>query len=246
MKKNLILALFLSVAYLGRAQQPTTRPADGRVNFLTSSDRFQYINPFDDRLINMRGTRFFFDSIYHPGELQTAKTLYTTELQYRFDQIERMVQVKLESGKELWLNEKDVVYFKMFLGDKEVLFIPAAVPNGRKLTLLQVIYKSPTMQLLRDSRKYIFRVKSDNIDGYSSENVYDDVRKDYRYFFNKGESLAFSEVKKIDAKSFAKVMPDKKIQIAKLFKAGQAKEGLSITKLAAILKELDVKEETTQ
>jgi hypothetical protein len=245
MKKNLILVLFLSITSLAMAQQPTTKPNDGRINFITSTDRFQYINPFDDRLINVKGTRFFFDSIYHPGELQTAKSLYTTELQYRFDQIERMVQVKLENGKELFLNEKDVIYLKMVIGDKEVYFIPASVPNGRKSTLLQVIYKSPTMQLLRDSRKYMFRVKSENIDGYSSEEVYDEVRKDYRYFFNKGENLAFSEVK-MDAKSFVKVMPEKKLQIIKLFKAGQTKEGLTITKLAAILKELDKKEEAAQ
>jgi hypothetical protein len=242
MKINLILAFICGTVYLALAQD---RPRDGRVNFLTSTDRFQYINPYDDRYINLRGTRYFFDSIYHPGELQTAKTLYTTELQYRFDQIERMVQVKTENGNELLLNEYDVVYLKMFIGDKVVYFIPAAVPNGRKSTLLQVIYKSPTMQLLRDSRKFIFRVKSDNIDGYSSEEVYDEVRKDYRYYFNKGETLAFTHVK-MDAKSFAKVMPDKKGQIAKLFKAGQAKDGLTITKLAAILKELDKKDEATQ
>ena len=245
MKKKLFLALLLSISYWAMAQQAAPRQNDGRVNFLTSQDRFQYVNPFDERLVNVRGTRFFFDSIYHSGELQTAKALYTTELQYRFDQIERMVQVKLDNGKELFLNENDVIYFKMLIGDKEVYFIPAAVPNGRKSTLLQVIYKSPTLQLLRDCRKYIFRVKSDNIDGYSSEEIYDEIRKDYRYFLNKGDNMVFTEVK-INAKSFAKVMPDKKGQIAKLFKAGQAKDGLTITKLAAILKELDKKDDVTQ
>jgi hypothetical protein len=246
MKKTTMLPLFLFATYLMVAQQPTTRQNDGRVNLLTSQDRFQFINPFDDRLINVRGTRFFFDSTYRSGELQTTKTLYTTELKYRFDQIERMVQVKLENGKELWLNEKDVVYFKLFIDDKVVDFVPALIPNGRKsMTLLQVIYKSPTMQLLRDSRKYIFRVKSDNIDGYSSEEVYDEVRKDYRYFFNQGESAVFTEVK-TDAKSFIKLMPTKRSQISKLFKAAQTKDGLNITKLSAILKELDKKEEVTQ
>jgi hypothetical protein len=246
MKKKMMFPLFLCVTYLMAAQQPTTRQNDGRVNLLTSQDRFQYINPFDDRLINMRGSRFFLDSTYRPGELQTTKTLYTTELQYRFDQIERTVQVKLENGKELWLNEKDVVYLKIFIDDKVVHFIPALVPNGRKsMTLLQVIYKSPTMQLLRDSRKYIFRVKSDNIDGYSSQEVYDEVRKDYRYFFNTGESAVFTEVK-TEAKSFIKLMPTKRSEIARLFKTAQTKGGLNITKLSDILKELDKKEQVTQ
>jgi hypothetical protein len=238
MKKILTTAFFFNVVGLLMAQVVAPKTNDGRVNLVTEGDRFQYINPFDNRTVAMQGTKYFLDSIYRPGELRTQKGLYTSELLYRFDQTERMVQVKTQSGKELYLNEYDVLDFKMFIGDRVVHFVPAAVPNGRKLTLLQVVYQSPTLQLLRDSRKYVLRVKSDNLDGYSSDIVFDEARKDYRYFMNVGTGIAFQEVK-ISPKSFVKMMPQKKSLITRLFKAGQAKEGLTLTKVAGIMKELD-------
>ena len=239
MKKFHIFLLFVFQAFMATAQQ--TPMSAGRINLLTNEDRFQYINPFDARTVQLVGERYFFDSIYVTGELQTNKNLYTTELLYRFDQIERTIQVKLENGKQLYINEKDVVYCKLFIGGQTVEFVPVSVPNGRKLTLLQVIYKSPTMQLYRDIRKYIYRVKSENIDGYSSENIYDEVRKDYRYYFRKGEKGVFKAIK-IDIKSFVAAIPEKRSQVVTLFKAGQ-KSGLNVTKLAQIMAELDKKAE---
>ena len=222
----------------------------GRINLITSNERFQYINPFDGRDIPVRGERFLNDSTFQDGELKTLNNLYTTELKYRFDQIERTIQVKMENGKLLYLFEKDIEYCKIFIDDKTLMFIPAAVANGRKLTLMQVIYKSPTIQLYRDVRKFVFRVKSANIDGYSSEEIYDDIRKDYRYYLRKGETNNFTEVK-IDVKSFVNVLPDKRSQITKSFKAAKANDGLSVTKLAQIMAEIDKpveekKEETTK
>lgn len=210
----------------------------GRINLITSNERFQYINPFDGRDVPVRGERYLNDSTFRSGELKTLNSLYTTELKYRFDQIERTIQIKMENGKLLYLFEKDIEYCKIFIDDKTLLFVPGAVPNGRKLTILQVIYKSPTLQLYRDIRKFIFRVKSANIDGYSSEEVYDEIRKDYRYYLRKGETNNFTEVK-IDVKSFVNVLPDKRSQIVKLFKAGKANDGLSVSKLAQIMAEID-------
>lgn len=219
----------------------------GRINLITSNERFQYINPFDGRDIPTRGERFLNDSTFRDGELKTLNNLYTTELKYRFDQLERTVQIKMENGKMLYLFEKDIEYCKIFIDDKVLMFVPAAVPNGRKLTLMQVIYKSPTIQLYRDVKKYVFRVKSANIDGYSSEEVYDDIRKDYRYFLRKGETNNFTEVK-IDVKSFVNVLPDKRTQITKSFKAAKANDGLSVSKLAQIMAEIDkpVEEKTEE
>jgi hypothetical protein len=238
MKNLLVFVLFITAISATTAQ---TRTPDGRVNFVSQNDRFQFINPFDEREVNTKGTRYFLDSMYRPGELKTTNQLYTTELLYRFDQIERTVQVRLPDGKEMLLKEQDVVYLKINFGDRSVMFVSAAVPNGYARTLVQVIYQSPTMQLLRDSRKYIFKVKSDNLDGYSSEIVYNDVRKDYRYFFNKGGSRPFKEIKP-DAKNFIKVMPERKALITRLFKTAEQKEGVTLTKLSNILKELDKKE----
>lgn len=232
-------------AFIAKAQQGAINA--GRINLITSNERFQYINPFDGRDIPTRGERFLNDSTFRDGELKTLNNLYTTELKYRFDQLERTIQVKMENGKMLYLFEKDIEYCKIFIDDKTLMFVPASVPNGRKLTLMQVIYKSPTIQLYRDVKKYVFRVKSANIDGYSSEEVYDDIRKDYRYFLRKGETNNFTEVK-IDTKSFVNVLPDKRTQIAKAFKAAKANDGLSVSKLAQIMAEVDkpVEEKTEE
>lgn len=224
------------LTFITMAQQ--TPINTGRINLITSNERFQYINPFDGRDVPIRGERFLNDSVFRPGELKTLNNLYTTELTYRFDQIERTIQIKMENSKQFYLFEKDIEYCKILIDNKTLMFIPTAVPNGRKLTLLQVIYKSPTLQLYRDIRKFVFRVKSDNIDGYSSEEVYDDIRKDYRYYLRKGETNNFTEVK-IDVKSFVNVLPDKRSQIVKLFKAGKANDGLSVSKLAQIMAEID-------
>ena len=239
MKKFYAIAFF-SINALNIGAQ--TKVADGNPNLSTSDERFRYINPYDGRDVPLVGERFFNDSTYRSGELQTSKKLYTTELKYRFDQIERTIQVKFENGKEMYLDEKNVLSCKLFIDGKTVLFEQGSIPNGRTYTLLQVIYKSPTMRLMRDLRKYIFRVKSENLDGYSSEKVYDDIRKDYRYYFNRIENSVLKEVK-VDPRSFIDVMPEKREVILKLFKAAKAKGELSVTKLAEIMKGLDVKEE---
>ncbi len=237
MKKICIFLLFFSQLLSLEAQQ-TLKLTNGYNNMPTMNDRFQYINPYDIRDIGLEGERYFNDSTYRTGELKMVNGHYTTELVYRFDQIERTIQVRMENGKEMFLREKDVEYFKLYIEDKTFVFVPASVPNGRKLTLLQVIYKSPTMQLYRDSRKYIFRVKNEFNDGYSSNEVHDEIRKDYRYFLRTGESGPFKEVK-IDARSFIEVLPQKKSQINQLFKAKQSKGIVSVSRLTQIMAQLD-------
>ncbi len=237
MKKFPIIVVFFFQLMAIYAQP--VRLTNGNVNLQSMNDRFQYINPYDGRTIEMEGDRYFNDSVYRAGELQTLKYLYTTGLSFRFDQIERTVQVKFDSsGKQTFLYEKDIEYFKMFIDGKAIVFEPVSVPNGRKLTMLQVIYKSPTMQLYRDVRKYIFRVKNEYNDGYSSNEIHDEIRKDYRYFFRKGKLGTYKEVK-IEAKSFIELIPQKKNQINQLFRTYSKGKGLTITKLEQIMAELD-------
>ena len=239
MKKFHVLALmfFYTATNIAIAQQIVSPLRNATT--LSSTDRFQYIDPYDIRDISLVGDRFFFDSLYHPGELKTINTLYTTELMYRFDQIEGTVQVKLSDGKQMLLAENELVYCKLFVENDTVVFKPVSVPNGRKKSVVQVIYESPTMQLYRDSRKYIYRAKSANIDGYGSVDTYDEIRKKYRYFFRKNQKGAFTEVK-AEAKSFINLMPEKRSLITQLFKSKQAsKGGLTVSKLTQIMLELD-------
>ena len=239
MKKFYILTLLFLHTLTTVAQ--FTRGDVARVNVLTNEDRFQFINPIDNRDVPIIGERFFYDSIFRPGELKTTKKLYTNELMYRFDQLERTVQIQMEDGKRLLLFEKDIEYCKLFIEKDTVLFIPILIPNERKLTVVQVIYQSPTLQLYRDVRKFLYRVKSANLDGYSSEKIYDDIRKDYHYYFRKDNESDFMEVK-ADAKSFVKVMPEKRTKVISLFRAAQ-KGGMTLPELAKIMVELDKKDD---
>lgn len=236
MRKFYIFVLFLLNIFSSTAQQ-IVNPIRN-MSSLSTSDRFQYIDPYDIRNISLVGERYFFDSLYHPGEMKTKNQLYTTELMYRFDQLEGTLQVKLADGKQMLVSESDLVYCKLFIEKDTILFKPSSVPNGKKRTVIQVIYDSPTMQLYRDSRKYISRVKSTSIDGYGSSDTYDEIRKNYRYFFRKNQKGPFIEVK-ADSKSFINLMPEKRSQITQLFRAGQSKGGLNISKLTQIMTELD-------
>ena len=238
MKKIMLFVLCLFQGFMAFAQAPAALATSGRLSLASMDERFQYIHPYDGREKPVIGERYFYDSLYREGELKTTKRLYATQLSYRFDQVERTVQVKMENDKQVYLYERDIEYLKLFIEGKTVLFVPINIPNGRKLTMVQVIYKSPTMELYRDSRKYIFRVKSENLDGYSSEKVYDEIRKDYRYYFRKNNSGAFKEVK-LTAKSLAAQLPQKRSQIVQLFRKGQTKGGLTISKLTEIMIELD-------
>ena len=240
MKKIFLSFLWLSPTAFVFAQGIAPNPINqGKLNMASSDEAFRFVNAYDGRRKDLVGEVYFNDTLYHEGELKTTKRLYTTELQYRFNQVERTVQVKLtDGGKEMYINEKDIVYCKIMIEGKAITLVPAKVPNGRKITVLQVIYKSPNMQLYRDARKFIFRVKSNDIDGYSSEKVYDEVRKDYRYFLRVGDSGEFTEVK-TTAKSFAQALPEKRSQIELLFKIGKKKEGLTVTKLSEIMAQLD-------
>lgn len=191
-------------------------------------------------ILPVHGMRYFADTLYHKGELKTSKNLYTSELQYRFDLFDGTIQVELESGEERLLVEEDIVYFKLFINNDVILFLPANVPNGKKITLLQVIYRSPTMQLLKDLKTYN-TVKYDN----KQHHYYYEIHNDFHYYFNKGGRAPFTEVK-LKAKSFVKVMPEKKSRIDHLFKSANNSGELTLTKLASIMKILDAKDETVE
>jgi DNA-directed RNA polymerase subunit F len=237
MKNCFILFVFILKTAFVFAQGPDPIKT-GNLNMATSDEAFRIVHFYDGRYIELVGELYLNDTLYHTGELKTFKKLYTTELMYRFNQLERAIQVKMSDGKEMYIRDEDIVYCKIVIEDKTVTFMPESIPNGRRLTVIQVLYKSPRIQLYRDSRKYVYRVKSANLDGYSSEKIYDEVRKDYHYYLRYGDVGEFQEVK-ITAKSFAEIIPEKRTQINALFRAAQKKEGLTVTKLMEIMKELD-------
>lgn len=195
------------------------------------------LQTFDDRYDGIKGNRFFYDDQYHEGELMlNDSTLINNQVVYRFDQLTGAVQVKYPDGRELYLKTNNIMTFRVKVGNQDVFFTKGVMPdNLREYRLLQVIYYSPTLKLLRDSRKKLTRVNDTG--AYSKGEVYDEIENDFRYCIQRGDN-APNEVKP-SRKSFIKAMPDLEKKIEQLFNTPQYKSDLTVSKLAELMRKLD-------
>lgn len=176
----------------------------------------------DDRIEELYNKRFFNDSLFREGELRTRKSLFTTELGYRFDQVEQTIEVKTKSGKQIYLEAKDVVYCKLFFEDHTAVFMPVTLPKQKNLTLVQVIYKTATLQLYRNIQKKIVN--------------YEPI-KDYRYYIRKDDKEPLKEIE-INEKSLINELPTKRSRITQFFK-GKKKADLTLSNIIHLMGELD-------
>lgn len=214
MKKIQLIAFFSLWAVVAAAQtQPPGEPP-----------LYYHSMALEDRIEELYIQRFFNDSLFREGELRTQKDLFTTQLGYRFDQVEQTIEVKTPTGKRIYLEPNDVVYCKLFFENQTVVFMPVTLPKKQSLTLVQVIYTTPTLQLYRDIRK---------------ELVNFEPKKDYRYYIRKGNKGHLKEVE-INEKSLINALPEKRNRIAQFFK-GKKKEDLTLSKVMHLMGELDDK-----
>ncbi len=216
MKKNQLLAFFSLWAVVAFAQTQAIGESPTPLFFHSMAH--------DDRVEELFKERFFNDSLFREGELRTRKGLFTTDLGYRFDQVEQTIEVKTATGKQLYLEPKDVLYCKLLFEDYTVVFMPVTLPKKKNLTLVQVVYKTPTLQLYRDIHKKMLH--------YGLE-------KDYRYYFQKDNKGHLKEVE-INEKSLINALPEKRNRIAQFFK-GKKKEDLTLSKVMHLMGELDDK-----
>jgi hypothetical protein len=236
MKKYAILCFFTFTTIALKAQIPTQAPSNvivemPQTNFFSLSDE----KAIENMPLLVGKERFFSnDSIFRKGELVTKKRHYTTELGYRFDQIERALEVQFESGNRLILDDKDIVLFVIFYDDYMTTFIPLLLPKEQKKVLVQVIYKTPTLQLFRDVHKTTKRI----VDNQRNADYHDQVKNDYHYYFRENETSPLVEIE-MKAKSFAKVLPLKQSKIYRLFAEEEEKGKLTISKICKIMEALD-------
>jgi hypothetical protein len=233
MKKYAILQLFCLITLVSEAQI--------QINLVSPTAYTPTLFEREEALrmpLSLGPERFFSeDSLFREGELVTKKRHYKTELVYRFDQIERALEVQFESGKRIYIEEKDIVLFKLFIDGITITFIPLKLPKAEKKTVVQIIYKTPTLQLYRDVHKTVNRV----VEKYWGEPIFtDEVKNNYRYYFRKTDKDALVEVE-MKAKSFAKLLPKKKEKIERLFEKEEEDGKLTVSKICKILKSLDVK-----
>jgi hypothetical protein len=255
MKKLLILAIIACItpSVFGQIKDPkptemvsteaknasktevkTEDPVENKPTF----QRFDNLIVPDERYEGIKGSRYFYDDKFHEGTLtMTRKREFGKDMLFRYDQLEGTVQMKYPDGKEVLVDQKEVLNFNLFVEDKSVVFIRMKTPTNNAFSLVQVIYYSPTLKVVRDPRKKMKRVE--NTGAYSSNQIYDTYENDYHYFMQRGEENPM-EVKPT-AKSFSKAMPDKAKKIESLFKAAKNRGELSVSKLAEIIKKLDEK-----
>ena len=222
---------------------PSTTTTDGNDIVANKPLFMRYDNMLvpDERYEGVKGNRYFYDNNFHEGSMtMTQKREFGKDLLFRFDQLEGSVQIKYPDGRELLMDQKDILVFNLFVENKSIYFIRMKTPtNPNTFTLVQVIYYSPTLMVVRDPRKKLKRIE--NVGAYSSNEIYDTYVNDYHYFVKRGEEN-IQEVRPT-AKSFAKAMPDKANKIESLFKSAKSKGELSVSKLAEIMKKLDEKAE---
>jgi hypothetical protein len=257
MKKLLIFAIFaistasvsgqikdpkandLANAEAAVAAKTETKSAD--VENKPMFQRFDNMIVPDERYEGVKGSHFFYDDRYHEGSMTMTKNRsFGKDVMFRFDQAEGTVQMKYADDKEILVNHDEILNFELFVENKSVVFVRMKTPrNTTDFTLVQVIYYSPTLKVVRDPRKKLKRVE--NTGAYSQNQIYDTYDNDYHYFVQRGEE-SIQEVKPT-AKSFGKAMPDKAKKIEILFKAAKTKGEMSVSKLAEIMKKVDEKVE---
>lgn len=212
--------------------QEVINPAYGNVGRIYNVPSYNNLN------VETKGSRFFNNENYVHGELKTAEdNIRTQDLTYRYDQIVRTLQVKYPDGREILVDPRDIVSFRLFIENKTFLFERTPLPD-KSYEFLQVIYSSPTLRLLRDARKKKTRINT--IDPYTSAPTgkYDQIENDYRYYlvFDNMNLLRPIEITK---KSFANTIPHKAAKINQLFSMKEYRHDLSISKLSEMMRLLD-------
>jgi hypothetical protein len=243
MKKFKLFMLFTLCAVIAQAQFIATRDYFSTGPGVSMGDK-QYppparskVNPNVDN--SELENRFFIDSTFREGEVKIKTDVYTTEMTYRFDQMHNRIEVRFANGNKTYLSNVDIVYSKIYYKNDTIVFVPFALSPSPSKTLLNVVYKTPTLQLYCDLYKSAQFSRSTGNDPYGSSNNFSaHLEKGYQYYIRKNDGDSFNVVD-ISSESFIKALPEKSKQITELFK-GKRKKDLTLSDLAEIMKQLDV------
>ena len=200
--------------------------------------RIYNVSNYDILGTETKGSRYFNDETFVKGELKTPDSLYQKDMLFRYDQIDRTLQIKLPNGKEGALDPRNIVYFKLFIEDKSFLFERTQIAYKREQDILQVIYSSPTMRLLRDARKKKRKVTDTDLYTSAPKAHYIVYENDYRYYLVFGDMAKLDPVN-ISKMSFANLIPSKAAFISQLFDRKEFRTDLTVTKLKELIGLLD-------
>ena len=195
---------------------------------------------FNFTQIDVHGTPYFYSPDFHQGELILTKNRhYKSEFKYRFNQYLGTLEVQYPDNQIFTLDSKDVMAFSLNIENKVINFIQIGTTDTNQFKLLQAIYFSPSIKLLRDSNKDIqhdLDMTSGFLNSSSAKNRYT-YKENYRYFISK-INQPLIEVQ-LTEKSLKKVFPEKKKVLKKLFAQSKYKDDLTVSKVQDLMQALD-------
>jgi hypothetical protein len=198
---------------------------------------------FNFKQLNVTGSPYFYDDTFHSGELiLTKERHYKSEFQYRFNQNRGSIEVKYPDNQILTIDNKEVLAFSLNIEDKVINFMQVSLADKpNEVKLLQVIYFSPHIKLLRDVYKDIQKkidVKASYFE-VEKANVNYQYKENYHYFIS-NKDKPFEEVF-FTEKSLTKVFPEKRKELKKLFSQSKYSENLTVSNVFALMKALEKK-----
>ena len=193
--------------------------------------------------IKVKESPYFYNDEFQTGELiLTRDRHYKSEFRYRFDQFLGTLEVKYPDNQILIIDNNEILAFSLNIEDKVINFIQVPVANKpNEFKLLQVIYFSPNLKLLRDSKKAI---RHGLAAALASNKPNDKKDTDLSYLYREEYSYYLSHEGKLQEvqlteKSLSNVLPQKKGELKKLFSQAKYKENLTVSKVFDLMKALD-------
>jgi hypothetical protein len=238
MKRNLPL-FFLFFAFKLSAQIPNGAELHAQFDQIGKAQTPSTVPTFDTRYEGVLGSRFYVEN-YNNGEIWlTDGHHYTTELQYRFDEIENKIQVKYPDGKELLLFNNYVTKCHVFNKDTTIIYQKAFIEGEKDIhKLYQVLCDDSIYTLLKFPQRKMTRI--DEKTALTIGRLYDKITPFYHYyFFEKGDKkeAVFKEIK-LKKKEIIKFLPTQKTTLENLFKAPQYSGDFDESKLIFLFKNL--------
>jgi hypothetical protein len=238
MKKNLSLIALL-LPFLTYAQPNVSAAGQqtlvNRINAMQISGQLPIFNLSE---VSIEGSKFFNDN-YELGELlMTKDRLFqvTSGYKYRVDELKNEINALTPKGEELALLNEEIVYLKLYLKGKEVLFMNGTLPNGKKTDrLLQVLFVGKNYQLFKLGGKEYSRLNRPQ--GLSEKKITDKYANKHSYFLQITDG-AYSEIK-LKQEDIINSIPSKKNQLTRLFDSEKYKGKITELSLINILHDID-------
>ncbi len=193
------------------------------------------VTAFDNRYEGVKGTPFWFDD-WSMGSVLYDNTLFSKELEYRYDVIKNDLHIKFRSGEVRIPDNFHILQFSLKdKAGKTHFFDHALVPDERPDQFYEVLYSGKQTQLLKLVKKELR--KADYKGAYSSDQRSDEFITKAKYFLRSTTTGTFAPVK-IKRKALIAAFPVYQAQLEDLLD-GKEYKSFDETSFAQALKHIE-------